>query len=297
MSNIYPPKINKVFTPSKLETEVEAALGISLPDGAKMTVTNEGGIQAKAYDATGTMTEWEVGSNGDQYFSKDCNSWGLESMRAVKSLEGDVTYEPSCRNAQHVLQSKSGPIGLDKLAKAKALILKGMPEAVIVQKGDTLSGIIREKMGVSVQESGPMAEEAARQSDMEIYTFEGWADENGVSVAKLREQMEKAGFKGDADKLHFVNIEAGQVVSFKELPDGKMEVRVWKDMQAFQGAYADSRDNNGPFVSSDLNYEEIISLEKSINIMLEKEYSRKNKINLTPFLEKFVDSIIKNSKY
>ncbi len=96
-------------------------LGISLPDCAQVTVTREGGVLATSTNALGTEIVVEINPQGKVFQSTYCGEATRGMISYVEHIDRPTTTEPACRDFNRVQQT--GSVSLDKLAKARAMLL------------------------------------------------------------------------------------------------------------------------------------------------------------------------------
>lgn len=104
--------------------QVEQALGIGLPDGANVVIDDNGKLVAYTMgDAFGTRHTVVIDDKGDVYRTRSCT---IQDSATI-NRDGTVNWPtpkpmaPDCKDSINV---KSGTVTLDKLEKAKAILLK-----------------------------------------------------------------------------------------------------------------------------------------------------------------------------
>ena len=111
--------------------ELEKILGISLPDGATVTATQEGGIRATQINVLGSVREVEINAEGEVFRSTYCSDSERQMINyqyvhemldgPAKEVVSKAVQVPSCLDFNRVKQS--GSVSSDKLVHARVMIL------------------------------------------------------------------------------------------------------------------------------------------------------------------------------
>lgn len=142
------------------------------------------------------------------------------------------------------------------------------PFRVVTKDGlcSTLSGIVSAVTGKGLEESGRIAVELAERAGLPVYSAKEWARRRGITVDALNIELLAQSFKGDADKIKFVSLKPGQVVSFEiGVMGGLASLRLHSNMAEFTAfAKAQLNEKAGDYFDKASGDEEILMPPRGI---------------------------------